>query len=205
MKGQHEILGAVLIASILIFAVSAAYLWGLPIIEKARDRTNIEKAAQNMKSLANAIENVADNKGSRELNFAINGIFVVRNDSIDYILDSKSKYITTGNWARLNEDDHRGTFLSPDGYGLIGIDKPAILFARADGTAGRYVNTFKIDFRELEDLKSKFGSKIAISGVYGNFVTGSKVVVSFDKEEVIPGASKSKGDLKIIYLVVRVL
>ncbi|MFP4046056.1 MAG: hypothetical protein ACLFS3_03275 [Candidatus Aenigmatarchaeota archaeon] len=72
-KGQIEVVSAILLTGIMISLVSVAYFWGLPMIEKQKDRTKLRQTENFLKDLNDAVKEVARNGGRRQVNGEIPG------------------------------------------------------------------------------------------------------------------------------------
>lgn len=74
MKGQQEIVSAVLISGILIGVVGSVYFWGVPLIQKNQDISTLKSAEDFMRSLNDKIKFVANNGGRDRLRLDVPGI-----------------------------------------------------------------------------------------------------------------------------------
>ncbi len=209
MKGQVQVVSAILLVGILAAGIASAYLWGVPLLQKNQDVNGINIAISSLKELANEIETVSINKGSRTVEFKVDGFLRLdtENNSINYITNSKAAYVATTDWVALNEDDTQGTFILPEGYGLLGEDRPGVLLAKARLITNQYQNEFRLEFRELEDVNSNKGQIISLEAVGDTEKTGGKyrIVIKYEGEEIVPSASKTQGDLRKIRVSIQML
>lgn len=72
-KGQAELVTVVLLTGIMISLVSAAYFWGMPLIEKQKDRTKINRVEGFFRDLNSAIKEVAGGEGKKKLTVDVPG------------------------------------------------------------------------------------------------------------------------------------
>ncbi len=208
-KAQVQIVSAVLLVGILAAGISAAYLWGVPLLQKNQDVNEIDNAINSLKELSSTIESISVNKGTQSVDFKIKGLLKIipENSTIEYITNSRAAYVATSSWVTLNEDDTQGTFILPSGYGILGEDHPGVLLAKAEPQSKTYVNDFRLVFRELDDLNSNKGQKInlKVSGAAYKTSGKHKIVVKYDGDKIIPKGSKTGGDLREINILIQII
>lgn len=207
MKGQTNIISVMLITGILIAAISSAYFWGLPLLEKSRDSAKVERIVEKLKEIADIVEIVARDKVSRNVDINFDGYLKITNKTIELTTFSNAAYVSMKNWVVLNEDDYQGIpDVLPEGYGLIGRDRPGVLIAKAGMANNKIRNDFKIVFREIEDLNTKKGTQIVLN-IKGRYSAPSgkyKLIFEYLNDKILPSKSKSGGDLRIINVGVRI-
>lgn len=155
--GQTQVITAVLLGGMLIAGVTAAYSWGLPLLQKNQDVNRAEAALSDMKELAGAIENVAASGGSREVTVALgDGALDIDTDGdvITYTSLTRGAYVSTGAWVPLNENDMQGINRTtgervPDEYGVKGLDSSALLAGNAERADDRFSTTYRIVLRDI--------------------------------------------------------
>lgn len=111
MRGQTQLISAVLIFGIVAGLVMSAYIWGMPIIRKTSDVAQYEFAKQSFFEINNAILEVARTENQRSVNLKLNrGILKVYKDLnlLEYSFSSRVPLVTTQKWVVLNEDDSMG-------------------------------------------------------------------------------------------------
>ncbi|MFH0711084.1 MAG: hypothetical protein V1944_00745 [Candidatus Aenigmatarchaeota archaeon] len=153
MKGQTDIISAVIIFIISLGLVSTAYLWGIPLIQKRQDTALIDRVGKsfdrnNANSLEKKIESVANNGGSDTFVGDTNGIWYYNSsdNSIQFSFTAKTSKIATGvDWVAISSGNTNTS-------GELGIDDSFIIFGKADiAGAGQYNITYKVQFRTLWD------------------------------------------------------
>jgi len=154
--GQVDIISALLIVVIGISLVSAALLWGLPLIQKNQSRAIINRVANdfdrtNTNSLPKKIEEIANSDEGSFTTFTIStdGLWVLdpydpadpESNSIYFIFNAKESDIAAGlGWI---PNTCGGS------AGLVGTDAPIVVCKRADAIGSDNYNiTYKLWFRE---------------------------------------------------------
>jgi len=159
LKGQADILSAVIIIVIAVGLVGTAYVWGIPLIQKQQDTALVERVESYFRgdsdnSLEKKIISVATNGGEATFSEDVSGLWqlmpnstaTVDNNSIYFNFFARVSNIATlpaGQWVSLN-----GVPCPPQ-TGLIGED-PYALCARADSAANGFNIIYKIQFRPLQ-------------------------------------------------------
>jgi len=155
--GQVDIISALLIVVIGVSLVSAALLWGLPLIQKTQSRAIINRVANdfdrtNTNSLPKKIEEIANSDEGSFTTFTISsdGLWVLHpytevgpeNNSIYFVFSSKESDIAEGReWIPNNTCGSSG--------GLVGTDAATVTCKRADAIGNDNYNiTYKLWFRE---------------------------------------------------------
>jgi len=172
LKGQSDVVSAVIIIVIAIGLVGTAYMWGLPLIQKRQDSSLVERTFSyfndnNANSLVKKIDFIARNGGEDTFSVDINGVWILHpcndagvsgclsdydfnNNSIDFSLFSRVSNIGVDQgWVSLSSTD-----TCPGGTAPIG-DKPYIVCARADTVPEGYNITYRVQFRENEESSSQ--------------------------------------------------
>lgn len=204
-KGQSQIVSAVLITGILTMAVAVAYLWGVPLLQKSRDRSMIESTVSNLKELNSMIEKSADRDVKNNLKFPLNDGTMKLNTSgntITYQVYTKNAYVNTKNWTVINGESAIGVeeITNRSGAGRLGRDNYGVFIARAEKLGNEYLTTFKLVYRELIESGSDRGYRIDLTkGRRGKNETSggtATIVVSNIGSESKRGASEESGVLR---------
>ncbi len=153
-KGQADIISVAIIIGISISLLSAAYFWGMPLIQKYQDTSKYKQiyesfSPENPDSLPNKILFLIRNGGRVEYTLPSEmGIKIYEaSDSITFVFMSKVSGIAHNvGWISLLE----GVSCNA-GKGKLGIDKPYLLCAKSERVGDRYQITFNLTSRELED------------------------------------------------------
>lgn len=201
MKSQADIISAVIVIIIAITLVSAAYMWGIPLIRKRQDTALVERAKsyfdrENFNSLVRKIEFIAKHGGEDTFTLDINGIWTLyphdavslENNSIHFTFSAIVSNIGVNQgWIPLSS-------AFTEAIGKVGIDDPSVVFARADESPQGYNITYKTWFRELKETETKShkinllaqgptrstGKTIRISrgDVYSTTVAGKTLIIT---------------------------
>lgn len=155
LKGQSDIISAVIIIIIAVGLVGTAYTWGLPLIQKQQDTALVERATNyfsndNVNSIQKKITLVATNGNADTFTGDIsglwqlvpNGVSSVNNNSLSFTFFSRVTNIATGQWVSLNGVS---CTVPP---GSVGEDSYAVC-ARADTLRNGYNITYRVQFRPL--------------------------------------------------------
>lgn len=182
MKAQADVISAVIIIIIAITLVSAAYMWGIPLIRKRQDTALVERAYKafdrnNFNSLVRKIEYIYKNGGEDTFTLDINGVWTLYpcpsiegggctcdstspcnaiNNSLRFtFFSSTMSNIAVGKgWVPLSSPNI-------DPIGTVGVDDPSVVLARADKYGDGFNITYEIWFRELDESPTK-GYKIGL-------------------------------------------
>ena len=200
-KAQTNVVSAVIITGLLAAAILTVYTWGVPMLQKQEDISNIDVALEDMKAIAENVEVVANKGGSRYSRMEIDGLLEVNpaNNSFVYNTKSSKAYVATEKWVNLRENDMRGIpGIMPDDYGIKGSDNAGVIIGKAEESGNRYMTIFKLFFRELVDINSKRGYQINLT-MEGPKTAQSgkrKVKVELADTKTIPGGSSVDGVLE---------
>lgn len=183
-KGQADIISVAIIIGISISLLSAAYFWGMPLIQKYQDTSRYKQVynsflPENPDSLPNKILFLIRNGGRVEYTLPSEmGIRIYdSSDSLTFVFTSKVSGIAHDvGWVSLIE----GTSCDA-GEGILGIDKPYLLCAKAERVGDTYQITFNLTARKLKDNS---GVEYWIDFYSGGISSGStnKIVLLYDGE-----------------------
>ncbi|MDY6761470.1 MAG: hypothetical protein SVY41_00305 [Candidatus Nanohaloarchaea archaeon] len=211
--GQTQVLTAVLLGGILIAGVSAAYVWGLPILQKNQDVNNAEQSLSDMKELSRAISSVASSGGSRSItvNLADGSLTIdADEDIITYRALTTGAYVSTRMWLPLNENDMQGVNRSTgqpmDGYGIRGVDEPVLLVGKAKRVSDGFLTRYRIIPRRM--LETGTGQTFQINLVQDGNLQASNgqhtVVLRSGQQETETGAGIDGGTLRRQSVLIRI-
>lgn len=173
MKGQTQALTAVLITLVTIGAISAAYVWGTPLLEKRESQSQLQTTEQNVLQLYDSIISVSNGGTGTAKETRINvpeGTLTI-NEEKDYIqieAESADPPYAANTWTLLRGSSLQNTTMVNAGsYGIKERDLPGVVAVNVPsaGSLARY----RIDFRNIMvsqpskieriDLKTNGGNK----------------------------------------------
>ncbi|MFH7882430.1 MAG: hypothetical protein QW140_01780 [Candidatus Aenigmatarchaeota archaeon] len=182
-KAQVDIISAIIIVIIALTLFSAAYFWGMPLIQKRQDTALVERAfkyfdPKNPNSIGRRIEYVANFGGEQTFSIDLDGIWILKqfndvseeNNSLLFTFSSKISNVAPNfGWVPFSSNIQE--------IGKLGLDDPSVVFERADSSGGRYDITLRVWFRELESMDGTKGYKInLINDTAGRTVSTSKYI-----------------------------
>jgi hypothetical protein len=169
--GQSQVVTAIILAGILIAGITAAYTWGLPLLQKNQDKNTIESSLDQMKELSSTIDSISSRGGSRQVSFDLqSGSLEVNTaeDKIVYIANTRAAYVSTGTWVPLNNERNLQGIseVGQNGtYAVRGKDKPGVIIGKTERLpTDKYKTTFKLVFRPVEDLNTNKLHQIDLEG-----------------------------------------
>lgn len=154
MKGQTQALTAVLITFVTVGAISAAYIWGTPLLEKREAQSQLETTEQNVLQLHNSIISVSNGgSGSAErVSLSISDGSLTINEEKDYIqieVSSANPPYPAGTWTVLEGNSLQNTTVVGAGnYGIKNRDIPGIVAVEVPSAQSSLVR-YRIDFRNM--------------------------------------------------------
>ncbi|MEM5790539.1 MAG: hypothetical protein QXP77_00575, partial [Candidatus Aenigmatarchaeota archaeon] len=152
-KAQVDIISAIIIVIIALTLFSAAYFWGMPLIQKRQDTALVERAfkyfdPKNPNSIGRRIEYVANFGGEQTFSIDLDGIWILKqfndvseeNNSLLFTISSKISNVAPNfGWVPFSSNIQE--------IGKLGLDDPSVVFERADSSGGRYDITLRVWFR----------------------------------------------------------
>lgn len=210
--GQSQVLTAVLLGGIILAAITGAFMWGLPLLEKNQDRNAVQTTLSDMKKLSTATEAVLREGGSRTItvNLGSGALRVdTSNNLLSYQTSSKGAYVSRENWVPLNENDLNGV---PDtdfasGHGIRGVDKFGVLVGKTNAAGTNFVTRYRLVFRQLKDPDTQQTYTAELVPVGKQSVSGGgqhTVTLRRGETNVEPGNGVNGGTLHRIQLLVQV-
>lgn len=176
-KGQVEVVSAVLLTGIMISLVAVAYFWGLPVIQKQKDRSRLATIQDFMKNLNDAVKEVANEGGRRKISTHIPGElqFVSgEQDNITLSFQSGGSMIATKETIYLVGDDRMEVPVSGE---------PGIITARSDPTDGKYRIQMKLYYRNLSSGDKTY--RIDLQNLGRSSVGNRDVTITIEKSETL--------------------
>lgn len=159
LKGQSDIISAILIVIIGVGLVGTAYTWGIPLIQKQQDTALVERvinyfSGSSENSIEKRIISVATTGGDEAFYEDVsglwqlipNGTLSIDNNSLSFSFFARVSNIATnltaGEWVSLNGVP------CPPPAGIVSED-PYALCARADPVGNGFNIMYKVQFRPL--------------------------------------------------------
>lgn len=209
--GQSQVLTAVILGGIILAAITSAFLWGLPLIEKNQDVQTAQETLDDFNDLSDVMEQVVQEGGSRsetvELGTGTMNIDT-EDDMITYQTMHRGAYVSVGDWVPLNENDVQGVpgTDGEDGHGIRGVDRNGVLVGRAEPAGDEYFTEYRVVFRPLTDPGSDRTYQVELVQNGNLQASGGQQSVTFERgeTEIEPGEGVNGGPLHRIPLLIRV-
>jgi len=188
MKAQQEILTPVLMMGILIAVIGSIYLWGIPLIQKNKDITTLEKTEDFMKNLNNKIKNVANTGGRDQIMIDVSGTLTFDPTANSISVETKTK----------------GTIYSVGGRvpfvrnmsetGIWGKDEPEVLYAESRKIGENYLTVYNLTYRQLNALGASY--KIILDGVTQSSGQNHNIIIE-NRGSSVDGLTKTMVGIRI--------
>ncbi|MFB6088832.1 MAG: hypothetical protein ABEK36_03585 [Candidatus Aenigmatarchaeota archaeon] len=190
MKGQTQIMSAVLLTGIMIGLISVAYIWGGPMIQKQKDVVKLDDMESFMRNLDKEIRNVAKNGGTTNLNVNLPGSLKIIEDSplgngtVDRIVlkfETKGSVIQPGTEIVLFGNDN--STVSTMG------SEPSVLTEKSTKMGDKYHITLELYFRELVGTEDSYiidlvpSRRTQIGSVGGENIERTVVLTDLESKE----------------------
>ena len=211
MKGQSDVISVLLIVAISIGLVATAYSWGVPLIQKQQDTSVSTRVfsyydENNVNSVVKKIENVAKNGGSDTFSSDVKGgIWILNscvdaadssclqtpyynfeNNSLEFSFFSRvSQYSVGTGWITVSSSDP-----CPSPASTIGQDS-YVVCVKSDKNLNGYNVTYKVQFRELDDVTNTDGYKIVLLPQILNLNTSTSGSIQISRGNVITTTDSS--------------
>ena len=173
-KAVSEVISIVLVTLIGIALASTAYMWGMPLISKRQDTTEIERVysyfdRSNSNSLVKKIEFIAQNGGDDTFISEVDGLWALHeyneggpdDNSLEFETFSKVSNIAISNpvtgigWVALTPGGS-----CPPAAGVVGFDSSYVVCAKAETISEGFKVVYRIWFREIYEPAGIKGYKI---------------------------------------------
>ncbi|MFH8086509.1 MAG: hypothetical protein QW609_01645 [Candidatus Aenigmatarchaeota archaeon] len=185
LKAQTDVITVVIIFLLAVALSTSAYLWGMPLIQKRQEISNLEKVAsyfdrENSNSLVKKIESVARNGGEETFTSEVNGLWTLypydyagpQNNSIEFVFWSKQTNIAPDiGWIPFKTS----STISP---GYLGIDEASVVLAKADSSTQGFTITYRIWFRNLADEEKTYQIRLLPRDSSSTLSTGNAIRIS---------------------------
>lgn len=199
MKGQSQLVTAVLLTGIMIVLVSGAYLWGIPLIEKQQDTVALNNMERLMNDMKDKIERVAVSGGRERIeNVDVPGelrlVDAGNNDEVVVTLSTRGQVIATG--AEI--------FLSGDNRTVVPITADAgVIKAFSEEQDGEFSIRMSLNFREV--VAGETSSLINLKTGGRNLVGAGThdITITHEGVQTIRGGGADGRDLNVVDIVVR--
>lgn len=173
MKGQSQAVTAVLVTSIILGSVIAAYSWGTPLLEKRQNQGDIQQVEQSALSTYETIvsvsnggsgtteevkldlpesPNYADATGENEEERSLENFDIRVYEERDFIeiqIDSPSSPYPLDTWTLIRGKSMQNLTFGAGSYALSGQDLPGIVAVRPVGGPNNNIITYRIEFRNM--------------------------------------------------------
>ncbi|MBI4168218.1 MAG: hypothetical protein HY515_04655 [Candidatus Aenigmarchaeota archaeon] len=206
MKGQSEVVTFVMLGTVVVTLVGAAYMWGAPLTEKRSSLAESEGIAAFFVTLNSKIKEIAQTcTGSCTESIALSqkGLYSVFNYA-QYYLDQSSAneynnsiVLTTvaaknvyalDRWIGLNTGNIGA-------YANFGEQEGVLMVKMAKNTAGDYTAVYRLWYREIDTPNKGFRIDIEAGPVQN--VTSGKVSITYDGRFIIANGAANGKDLEI--------
>lgn len=177
-KGQVEVVSAVLLTGIMISLVAVAYFWGLPIIQKQKDISKLEKAENIIKDLNKAIKEVANEGGRRKIATHVPGKLkfeLGETDNITLTFKSQGSLMATNQTVYLVGDKGAEAPVTAESGVITALSEP---------TGGKYKIEVKLHYRNLTSAENET-YKIGLNNVGRRTVSNRDVTVTVEKSKTV--------------------
>jgi len=191
MKGQTQALTAVLITTVTVGAITTAYVWGSPLLEKQQSQSELKQVEQNVINLRDGIESVARGgpDTASEINMNLNQGSVevdAEKDRIIIATSAEQAPYPRGTWTLVEGESLQNLSIGSGSYAVTGNDLPGVVAVRAGGGEGETGVRYVVEFRNMyTDTPSGARlEKIDIESVGSETFTGeTTMLVSNEGEE----------------------
>ncbi len=209
--GQSQVLTAVILGGIILAAITSAFLWGLPLIEKNQDVQTAQKTLGDVTDLSGAMEQVVQEGGSRSETVDLGSGTLridIDEDMLTYQTMHRGAYVSVGDWVPLNENDVQGVQGTDgsDGHGIRGVDRHGVLVGRAEPSGNEFFTTYRLAYRPLKAPNSDQTYQVDLVEQGSLQASGEQATITFERgqTEIEPGAGINNGPLHRIPLRIRV-
>ena len=161
LKAQTPVLSYVLVLGIVMASVSAAYLWGVPLLKKGEASSKVELAKNSMLQLKKEVDAVVTGGGQRSITMDLYGLMFVSepDNSVYYSLYTERAPYTLNVWIPLTASNMFGVngTQEENSTALLGMDEPSVLLVRVERAGDGFLVTYRLALRELDDSETATG------------------------------------------------
>lgn len=171
MKGQTQALTAILITTVTIAAISAAYVWGTPLLEKRESKSELNNIEEDVMNLHSSIISTSKSGSgtTNKVELSLGDGELTVNESQDYIeieVASIDPPYPAGTWTLIKGSNLQNLSIVNAGkYGIKGRDLPGVVAVKALSSTQNAIIRYRVDFRNMRtdspasveriDLKSR--------------------------------------------------
>ncbi len=163
MKAQ-EVVAAVLVIALTISAISLVYAWASPILNKATDKVNLEKCISYSEVIEKAVEHVAKNGDTVDVQVKIPGFIYFKDNQIIIKCSANTKLLPS--------------YFVPLSYNQLPMQRENVL-CNSTGVCGSNCKNGTVELGGvIYNFNISNGNTICIdscSGVGGNVLAGGKM------------------------------
>ncbi len=189
----------IVLMTIMLSLVSAAYVWGLPLIQKREDILEMNNITNFFNLLNSKIDWVAKYGGTEVIRIKDKGIFTFysydseNGNSIVFNSVSRGSTLIIGKWIPINTEN------SGD-IGILGNDEIGIIEMRSDPHDKGYEFSLRLRYRELHS--GDRGYKIELMNPKKIIkTTDGHIIISLENEKI----ENIKRDGKKITLITKII
>lgn len=167
MKGQSQIVSAIIIVLLTLGIIGTVFPWASSVIQKKRDAKTLDDIYNFFQKLDKVIIDVARNGGEETLIINTPGLITVYpatnndqtlNNSIIFEFKSKvSNVAESVEWIPLNTPNTNSS-------AILGIDTPNVIFGKSSVGSDSIYIWYRLWLRQLNDKTAGKNYKIAIAG-----------------------------------------
>ncbi len=201
-KAQSPAISYVIVLGIVVASVSAAYLWGVPLLKKGEASSKVEMAKNTMLQIKKEVDSVISGGGQKRIVVDSYGtIEISENDnSIYYYLQVKRAPYALNVWIPLTSKEMFGVVgtAGENDTALLGIEEPSVLLVRVEKSGEGYVVSYRLALRELDDSNTAEGylSKFVVEG-NSKVEKGRHTLIIRKGNSIREGNSRLNGELII--------
>ena len=210
MKGVSELVGNVLMLLVVTGLISEAFLYGMPILQKRIDQTNVNYIEESLSEAADAMETVAREGGETKVRLEAESKFgtppeiKITQDSLGYYIELRGATQIT-HYAPY--DVPLNDFLDPvsDGeyvVGTLGINKGIVTTGRSTKLSGGIRNVLKIIPRPIRSPSSPVVTLIELSPARGKSTKTTLSTTMYISKEGERLESRTELDQSVTYKII---
>lgn len=209
-KGQSEVITFVMLGTVVVSLVGAAYMWGAPLTEKRSSLAESESIVAFFNTLNSRIKEMAQTcTGSctETLGISQKGVFTAFNNA-QYYLDQAGppvKWFEFNNSVVLNTSAARNVYALDRWIGIntgnVGYnanfgEQEGVLMARmSKNPAGNYEAVYKLWYREVDTPNKGFRIDLEAGPVQS--ATSGRISITFGGRYMVAGGAANGKDLEI--------
>lgn len=171
LKGQTQVLSAILMMGVLIAIVASVFFWGLPLIQKNKDISTLNNAESFMKNLDDKIKYIANNGGKEQFKITVPGIVSFDGDEISLVVSTQGTIYAVEAPIPLGKTSCSGI------SGVWGQDDPDFLCVISHKLSDQsYRQSYSLNYRRL-DTTNINSYKIELQGSSNSGGVGKTITI----------------------------